>query len=208
MADNYQLSRDRAQAYFLNFDQQTLIDTWQLAHDADWLYAELLGKPYRICRKTGSVIRGDGSEAGFEEALSIFDLLCHEGTEKFCTGHFAPVNSLRGCPAVTVGTDFHSETAGRLDRNWDAFQSACLELGGTPVPLGDFGFSFPVFDELTVQLKFYHADEDFPASLVLLWEENTLQYIYYETVFYIAGFLLQSILMQMGKIRTAKEETT
>jgi hypothetical protein len=69
-------------------------------------------------------------------------------------------------------------------------------------------FSFPVFDELTVRLKFYHADEDFPASLVLLWEENTLQYIYYETVFYIAGFLLRSILDQMSTGRTTKEETT
>lgn len=208
MADNYQLSRDRAQAYFLNFDQQTLIDTWQLAHDADWLYADFLGKPYGICRKTGAVLRPDGSEAGFEEALSIFDLLCHEGTEKFCTGQFAPVNSLKGCPAVTVGTDFHSETASRLDRNWEAFQSACLSLGGTPMQLGDLGFSFPVFADLTVRLKFYRADEDFPASLVLLWEENTLQYIYYETVFYIAGFLLRSILDQMGTGRTTKEETT
>ena len=208
MTDNYRISRDRAQAYFLNFDQQTLIDVWQLAHDANYLSVEFLGKPYRICRKTGAVIRSDGSEAGFEEALSIFDLLCHEGTEKFLTGHFAPVNSLKGCPAVTVGTDFHSETANRIDRSPDAFRAACLALGGTPVKIGDMGFSFPVFAGLTVQLKFYHADEDFPASLVLLWDENTLQFIYYETVFYIAGFLLRSILEQMRKIPPTKEETT
>ncbi len=208
MADNYQISRDRAQAYFLRFDQQTLIDTWQLAHDEACLNVSFLGRIYRICRKTGSVLRPDGSEADFEESLSIFDLLCHNGKNKCFSGQFAPVNSLKGCSAVTVGTDFHSETASRFDRNWEAFQSACLSLGGTPMELGDLGFSFPVFAGLTVRLKFYRADEDFPASLVLLWDENTLQYIYYETVFYIAGFLLRSILDQMDKIRTPKEETT
>ena len=35
--DNYLVSRDRAQAYFLNFDQQQIIDFWQLKHDADTL---------------------------------------------------------------------------------------------------------------------------------------------------------------------------
>lgn len=207
MADNYQISRDRAQAYFLNFDQQVLIDTWQLPHDETCLYATFLGKSYRICRKTGSVIRPDGSEADFEESLSIFDLLCHHGTEKFCTGRFAPVNSLKGCPAVTVGTDFHSETATRFDRDPEGFRAACLALGGTPMDLGDLGFSFPIFADLSVRLKFYHADEDFPASLVLLWDENTLQYIYYETVFYIACHLLRIILEAMTACST-KEETT
>ena len=198
MADNYQISRDRAQEYFLGFDQQKLIDVWQLSHDADWLYTDFLGKPYRICRATGRVIRmADEQEAGFEEALSIFDLLCHEGEVKSCSGRFAPVNSLKGRPPIGVGVDFHAKTASCFDRDPERFRQACLELGGTPMALGDIGFSFPVFAGLRVQVKFYHADEDFPASVVLLWDENMLQYAYYETVFYIAGFLLHSILQKM-----------
>jgi hypothetical protein len=46
-------------------------------------------------------------------------------------------------------------------------------------------------------LKFYHSDEDFPAGLTFLWDENTLQFIHYETVFYIAGFLARTILKMM-----------
>lgn len=198
MADNYQLSRDRAQAYFLGFDQQALIGAWNLSHDKDYLHADFLGRPYRICRHSGAVLRQDGQAAGFEETLSIFDLLCHESPEKFLTGTFAPVNSLKGRPrAIGVGTDFHSDIATRFDRDRDRFRAACRSLGGTPMNLGDMGFSFPVFGDLTVRLKFYGADEDFPASVVLLWEEHMLQYVYYETVFYIAGFLLHTILEQM-----------
>ena len=197
--DNYRLSRDRAQAYFLEFDQKTVINAWQLSWDEDWLYTEFLGRPYRICRKTGKVIRcWDGLGAEHAEVLSIFDLLCHEGTGKHLTGVFAPVNSLKGRPrAIGVGTDFHTGIAGRFDRDPEAFRCACAALGGKPVDMADISYRFPVFQDLTVILKFYHRDEEFPASLTLLWEENTLQYVFYETVFYIAGFLLEAITDEM-----------
>ena len=48
-------------------------------------------------------------------------------------------------------------------------------------------------------MKFYHSDEEFPASITLLWDENTLQYMYYETVFYVAGFLIHEICKEMEK---------
>jgi len=194
--DNYQLSRDRAQAYFLNFDQEKIIRDWKLRHDENWLYLTFLGKPYRVCRKSGSIFRVlDDTQADFSEVLSIFDLLCHEGSSKIVSGQLAPVNSLRGRPRATgVGTDFHSKTAAIFDRDPKSFRHACEALGGTPVPMGDIGYRFPLFEELPVVLKFYHADEDFPASVTLLWDSNTLDFMYYETVFYIAGFLLGTIV--------------
>ena len=65
------------------------------------------------------------------------------------------------------------------------------------VRMGDIGFEFPVFQDIKVILKFYHADEEFPASLTLLWDANLLQFVFYETVFYIAGCLLSMILEEM-----------
>jgi len=199
--DNYQLSRDRAQEYFLNFDQAQLIRNWNLRTDADWLYLSFLGQPYRVCRENGSIFRcRDDSQADFSEVLSIFDLLCHKGEAKVAAGTFAPVNSLKGAPrAVGVGTDFHSRTAAVFDRNPEAFCRACERLGGVPVRMGDIGYQFPLFQELSVILKFYHADEDFPASVTLLWDSNTLDFVFYETVFYIAGFLLGQIAEAMKK---------
>lgn len=197
--NNYERSRDRAQNYFLTFDQQRIIDAWNLASDEDWLYLDFMHLSYRIHRKTGSVIRcRDGSSAGFEETLSIFDLLCHQGSGKTVSGNFAPVNSLKNAPrAGGVGTDFHTKTAAVFDRDPDAFARACRSLGGEPVSMGDLGFRFQIFGDLDVILKFYHADEDFPASLTLLWDQETLAFLYYETVFYIAGFLLESIREEM-----------
>lgn len=199
--DNYQVSRDRAQEYFLSFDQAKIIRDWDLPHDSHWLYLSFLGQPYRVCRNTGKIMRcRDDSQADFSEVLPIFDLLCHEGESKIASGQLAPVNSLKGRPrAVGVGTDFHSRTADLFGRDPEAFCRACESLGGTSVPMGDIGYRFPLFGELSIVLKFYHADEDFPASMTLLWDSNTLDFIFYETVFYIAGFLLQSIETAMKK---------
>ncbi len=196
--DNYRISRDRAKAYFLQFPQQKLIDMWGLKHDENRLYVDFLGKPYAICRETGSVTRlWNGSEAEFGEVLSIFDLLCHEGC-KTAAGRYAPVNSLKGgVKTAGVGTDFHHGTAAAFDRDADGFANACRALGGEPVDMGDVGFRFPLFDSLWVILKFYRSDEDFPASVTLLWDENMLEFAYYETVFYIAGVLLDQITEKM-----------
>ena len=192
--DNYQLSRDRAQRYFLNFDQEALIRTWDLTHTKDILYISFLGREYAISRKNGGICRDDGTEAGFEEVLSIFDLLCHEGTDKALSGRWAPVNSLDGMQTTAgVGTAFHTGIAAIFDKAPAQFRAACEALGGIPVPMGDIGYRFHVFGPLWVILKFYHGDEDFPASATILWDANTLQFLFYETTFYIAGFLLKSI---------------
>jgi len=193
--DNYEISRDRAQQYFLNFDQQKMIAQWNLQHDAQFLYVTFINRPYRICRATGAVQRcWDGSAAGFEETLSIFDFLCHESEVKLLTGNWAPVNSLNGLTCTAgVGTDFHVKLSRHFDADPEGFQAACRQLGGEHVDLGDIGFRIPIFGDFGTVVKFYYSDDEFPAATTLLWDENALQFLFYETVFYVAGFLLKSI---------------
>ena len=194
--NNYELSRDRAQSYFLRFDQQKLIEKWKLKCDEAMIYIRFLGEDYTLCRQNGVVSR-NGQVAGFEETLSIFDLLCHQG-QKPLTGVYAPVNSLKGRPTgAGVNTDFTSKTATYFDQHFAQFCESCEALGGTPVPMGDAAYRFTVFEQLTMILKFYRADEDFPASLVILREDETLSYLLYETVFYVQGYLLSRIVKKM-----------
>ena len=196
--DNYEISRNRAQEYFLSFEQNTIVEAWGLKCDEDNLYVSFFGRDYAVSRHSGKVARcWSGEAAGFGEVLSILDLLCHDGVNKTVSGQYAPVNSLKGRPPVGVGTAFYTETAARFDRDPESFRRACLALGGSPVAMGDLGFRFPVFGQLSVILKFYRADEDFPASVTLLWDDNTLQFVFYETVFYMAGHLLGTITETM-----------
>ena len=202
--DNYEISRDRARRYFLRFDQGELVKTWNLQEDETNLYVDFLGVAYRIDRTSGAVLHlVDDVAATYDQSLSIFDLLCHCGEEKILSGTYAPVNSLRGNAAVGVTTDFYTAFAQRVDKDPENFRLACLRCGGQELPIGDMGFRFPIFAELEVQLKFYHSDEDFPASITLLWDDNMLRFVYYETVFYIASVLLRQLTEAMIEIANA-----
>jgi hypothetical protein len=199
--DNYEIARDRAQAYFLNFDQKSIIRRWDLQYDSEYLYVTFVGRPYKVSRNSGRIDRMfDGRQAGFSEVMSIFDLLCHKSDDQFLIRRFAPVNSLRGCP-VSVGVDveYGGKIAILFDRNPAALSDVCLALGGKTVDLGDIGFALPLFGPMEVILKFYHGDDEFPPSITFLWDENTLNFVYYETVFYIAGFLMNTISEQIQK---------
>ncbi len=205
--DNYEKSKIRAQQYFLNFDQESLAKYWKLQMDEESIYVVFFRKKYAIARATGAVVRvEDGATAGYEEVLSILDLLCHEGTGKKISGKLAPVNSLKGAPRMGgVTTDFHAAQAARFDREPQLLRKACLAMGGQEIPAGDVGFRFSVFRNLTVTLKFYHGDADFPPSVTLLWDENMLSFVYYETVFYIGGFLISQLCRKMDQLRPKKE---
>ena len=199
--DDYAISKERAQRYFLDFDQEELLRRWPLQHDEDYIFVTFLHRDYRICRRTGQVLLlPQMQEADFGEVLSIFDLLCHAGQVKTVTGMLAPVNSLKGGAALGVGTDFHREFARKADLCPEDFSHACLACGGVPVDMGDMGFRFEIFADLPVVVKFYHSDMDFPATVTLLWEENMLQFVYYETVFYIAGVLLTRLERAMAYV--------
>lgn len=201
--NNYEIRKKEAQKYFLRYDQQALINKLKLDHDSEYLYVGFIGKQYRIHRKNGKVERsGDGfvsvSEAGFEEVLSIFDLMCHGKEEPQPSGEWALVNSLPGTPrAVGVSTEMWQEYASYFSKNIEKFKEACHRLGGIPAELGDVGFQIPIFGKLSVALKFYAADEEFPAQLLILWDRKSMDYLYYETAFYIMGYLMECIKNNM-----------
>lgn len=209
---NYEISRARAEKYFLQFDQEKIISMHHLQADADWIYTAFLGEPYRIDRKTGHMERSaDGfltaEDAGHGETLTIFDFLCHNltphGAEEaraanraagVLSGKWAPVNSLRGRPkTVAVGSGMFDSHSALFDADPEGFASACEALGGEKVPYGDIGYKMPVWGDMAVIIKFYASDEEFPAQTTILFDENTLSFLFYETVFYMAMCILRHI---------------
>ena len=46
-------------------------------------------------------------------------------------------------------------------------------------------------------VQFWSSDEEFPPVFKLMWDENTLQYLKFETVCYAAAFLTQRLRAKM-----------
>ena len=198
--NNYEYARDRSRPEFLRHDQEEMIRRFSLRRDAAYLYLPFAGAEYRISRKTGEVERlcpeAGECPADYEETMTVYDVLCHEnpgvGTE-WCL-----VNSLPGVGQNSgVGENIETDDAARIRKNPEAFRRACRKLGGREIPLGDIGFEIPLFPFFPVRLRFYFADEEFPAQISILFHNLTLQYMHYETTYYAAACLFRAIRREM-----------
>ena len=79
----------------------------------------------------------------------------------------------------------------------EAFAKALERMGGEKYPLGDVAYYIPVFDDLRLLIQLWFGDEEFPAQLRYLWDENALMYLKYETMFYAIPLVLRRIEEQM-----------
>lgn len=195
--NNYAIQAQAAKARFLTYDQAALIRKFRLRSDGSYLYPVLLGREYRVSRSTGDLEKriGDTWADGnsFEEVLTLFDLLCDARQDRCLSGRWKSMQSF--------GHQFHSglleegrnPAAERFDRDPDALRRGCLALHGTPFPGCDVGYAVELFDGLSIALQFWHGDEEFAPRLRYLWDENALQYLRYETMYYAVGLLLDRL---------------
>ena len=190
--DNYAIAAENAKKIFLSYDQPALIQKLALSFDDAYLYTSFLGAPYRIERLTGNLERQkdgvwvDGNS--FDEVLSICDLVCDSKEIRTPSGIFKPTAEFgrNFHQALTEGRDPLAEFA---QKSPSAFRARLLALGGRETKGADLAFVLPVFDTLDMAVHFWFGDEEFAPSLRILWDANALQYIRYETMYYVIDCL-------------------
>ncbi len=198
--DNYDIMRQAAQARFLTYDISVLAQKPGVTEEKDCLSTVFLGEKVEISKKTGiCTFPNEGREADFGETLTVLDWLCDSKPDAKPAFAFCLVSSLPGVLVSGNGLKIHPATlAALIDQNPAAFRRACENLGGREEPIADIGFRLNAFPNLPLQLKFYFSDEDFPPTLTLLWDKNTLAFIRYETVYYLAACLLKKLSILVG----------
>lgn len=199
--DNYLIQAAQAKQRFLTYDQQEMIRRCRLSFDDDYLYAALLAEPYRVHRKSGDMQRlhhGNWVDANsFAEVMILLDWLCDSRSDRYITGRFVNI--------VTQGHYFHRNLQeNQKDPDAELFVArqadfcvACEKLGAEPMVGADIGYAVELLDGVKIFVKLWYADEDFPAKLLCLWEENVLQYIRYETTWFALGLLVERIKENM-----------
>ena len=179
--DNYAIQASQARERFLGYDQQTLIRKLNLNVDADYLYVRLLSQSYRIHRRTGFMERNrNGAWCGADshgQVMTILDLLCDCREDRFLSGRWKNMSAF--------GLMFHQNLlegkrdpwADRFEADAEGFRRACEALGGEPFSTGDIAYAIELFDGLPILIQLWFGDEEFPASLRFLWDENSLMCI-------------------------------
>jgi len=194
---NYEITRQRAQQLFLNYDQSVMLRRFPLSHTAEEIRFPLLDEEFTVNRRTGEVTRsGTGAPAGFEETMTILDILCCSREGCCPSGEYTPMQNLAQVPSTRqsyAGQGAFSKQERELDHRNDALAKALLALGGAPFGKGDVSYRIPLFLNVEAVVQFWNSDEEFPPQLQLLCDTNLLQFMHYETVWYLAGFLMDRL---------------
>jgi len=197
---NYDLQVDIARGIFLEYDQAAIIRKFSLEADENWIYLDYLNTPCRISRQTGAVeeYREQWRECrSFGTVMTLYDLLCYP------KGDRAPMLHGRWCTVgnfvitgVTQTGGFTGKYAKVFDCRREALAAACEQLGGVVQPSmagADLTCRFSVTDFFPVLLQFWESDEEFPSKLMLLWDGNSMEFLHFETTFYLQGDILERL---------------
>lgn len=200
--DNYLIQAQQAQQYFLTYDQSSLIRKLQLSHDEQYLYPMMFHQQYRLDRKNGNLERKQGdawiSANTFAEVLTLLDLVCDSREDRHLSGNWKNMTSFGLMFHQNLLEDARDPWAELFESRPEDFQRACRGLGGRKLDTtADIAYAIEIFDGLEIALQLWFGDEDFPANLRTLWDENALMYIRYETMHYARGLLLDFLKAAM-----------
>jgi hypothetical protein len=204
-ADNYDLQVDMAKRIFLEYDQERLIRKCCLRADERYLYLSYLNTPCRIDRKTGGVEEFACDIwrecRAYETVMTVYDLLCHHKGDNLpaLAGQWCTVGNFV-VTGVTKTDTFTGKYAKLFDGRLEELKIACEKLGGVLQPAvagADLTCRIPVTSFFPVLLQFWTGDEEFPPKLLILWDRNTIQFMHFETTFYLQGDLLSRLRHMM-----------
>lgn len=198
---NYDLQVDLTRKLFLEYDQEKLIDKFQLNSDGDWIYLTYLNVPCRICRSSARVdecIDGVWSECRFyNTVMTIYDLLCHNRDESApsLSGSWCTIGSFVVTGVQDAG-GFTKKYAELFQDRAEDLAAACVRLGGTlksRMAGADVTCEIPITSFFSVLLQFWDGDDEFPPKLTLMWDRNTIRFLHFETTFFLQGDLLERL---------------
>lgn len=195
--DNYHTMLEAARRRCAGYSWAELSAKPGIESGEDSLRTTFFARKVRIAR-ADCAVTVDGKPAGFGEALSVYDWLCDRRSDAAAAEEFCVVSSLPGVVVSGSGLSMAMpKLAARMDQAPEKFRKIMDCMQAQPMKMGDMGYKLLVFPDLPMCLKFYFGDEEFPPSLTLLWDRNSLSFVRYETLYYIAGCLQAYLQTQL-----------
>ena len=203
MASNYEIMRNQMRGEFVKYDQEKMVKKFSLRNDEDYIYIEFMLREYRIHRKTGGVEWSEddfstSTEADYNESMTIYDILCYSKDDCSLSGNYCPVNMLKGTvKSSSVGSDLFQKSADAFNGKIEKLEAVCGIFGEKADLSGVVAAKLYPFTFLPVILQYWEADEEFPANLEFMFDENILDYMHFETIFFMMGHIVKRIQEMM-----------
>lgn len=203
---NYEITKRRVCQEFLKYDQEKMIQKFALRADEDYLYIGYLGRCYRIDRKTGYLEWSEDefktcTEGNFNEVLTIYDVLCDSKEHCRAAREYVNLKSLSNLQSSSkkLGDGLSDGKDWIFDHKEKELCRICEKLGGIKSGKGDVAYEIPLFSFLSCQIQFWNSDEDFDAVMHIFMDQNILQFMRYETVWYVQGHLIDRLTEELHR---------
>lgn len=199
MISNYEIMRNQMRREFVKYDQDRMIRKFSLRNDESYIYIVFLFREYRIDRITGVVEWSEDGfstsiEADYNESMTIYDVLCYSKDDCCLSGNYCPVNMLKGTvKSSNVGSNMFQKSADGFNGKIKALETVCGIWGEKLDLNGDVAAKLYPFSFLPVIIQYWEADEEFPANLKFMFDENILDYMHFETIFFMMGHIVKRI---------------
>jgi hypothetical protein len=137
----------------------------------------------------------DGNSFG--EVMTLLDLICDSREDRWLTGRWRSMGDMGMQFQQNLLEEKRDKMADLVDKDPDCFRRACGTMGGRSIPGADISYAIELFDGLEICIQFWFGDDEFYPRLRYLWDENALQYLRYETMYYAVGLLQQRLREKM-----------
>jgi hypothetical protein len=133
-----------------------------------------------------------------QQALVVYHFHTSDGTS--LAGRWISFSELPGGGFYAQAFQGYSgnELARAFGQDTAALERAVLAAGGRPEPFADLAFSFPLFPRLHLLVAYWQGDEDFPASMRILFDAAAEHHLPMD-VCAIAGGMLARKILKAGK---------
>ena len=193
--NNYTTQAESARVDFLKWDQEKMIKRFNLKADDHFMYIDFFREMHSIDRHSGKVYSAAKNvPAGFYAIMSIYDVLCCSKAGAYLSGQWQTLTGLSAHSNFgSSGRNPFGLAAKKLSGNIGNLKDVCIRLGGQEATKADAGFVFEAFPFLPVVFQYWDGDDEFEPRIRFLFDKNTLDYIHFETAWYIVEHLLDRI---------------
>lgn len=207
MESNYEKQVYRGRELFLNYGQEEMIRKFQLKHDEAFLYMRLLDREYRILRKSGEVEalgpEGPSLCLDFQVVMTLYDVLCCSKEHPALSGEWCPLASLQVTQSSPAASRFTARYAERFSGRVRELEEACRRLDGEKqsVPASaDVCYKIRLLPFFPVIFQFWDGDEEFAPKIMILWDKKSLDFMHFETLYYVMLHLLERIDFSISNV--------
>ena len=129
----------------------------------------------------------------------LYITLCYSKDGCHLANEFININSLSSVRTGNLSTSsgFFQNTADFFNGKTVELRNACVALSGKELGKGDVAFELKLFPFLPIIIRFWEADDEFPASIQILTDRNTLDYMHYETLMFALTHLFSRLNEEM-----------